>query len=97
MLKQSTKRYQYICANDSKYLNLSGTRCSPAVSVPLHKHSQTSQKKKDFYTIITTAPSPFIFIVYIKGKKECIRAHFGSRGEAISTVSQRESKTSFIL
>lgn len=46
MLKQSTKRYQYICANDSKYLNLSGTQCSPAVSVPLHKHSQTSQKKK---------------------------------------------------
>lgn len=44
--------------------------------------------KKYFYTIIPTAPSPFIFIVNIKGKRQCIRDYFGSRGEAISTVSQ---------
>lgn len=87
MVKQNTKRYKYI---DSMYLD-------PLIlSVCLRKHSQTSPKK-DFYTIITTAPSPFIFIVNIKGTRQGIRAHFDSRGEAISTVSQQESKTAFIL
>lgn len=59
------------------------------LSINIHKHF-----RKKFYTIITTAPSPFIFIVNIKGS---IRAHFGSRGEAISTVSQQESEAAFIL
>lgn len=71
------------------------TQCSPAVSVPLRKYPHL--QKKDFYTIITTTPSPFIFIVNIKGKRQCIGAHFGSRGKAISTVSQRESEAAFIL
>ncbi len=87
----STLKPMILSTEISWYSELPCCQCSP-----LRKHSPISPKK-DFYTIITTAPSPFIFIVNIKGKRQCIRAHFGSRGEAISTVAQRESKTAFIL